>query len=57
MHVSIHTPEFAGFARADEGDQAVIDGAKAMAMTVADLWLQPDVLAEVKGSFGAPAEG
>ena len=57
VNVSIHTPEFAGFARAEVGDQAVIDGAKAMAMTVADLWLQPDVLAEVKGSFGAPGEG
>jgi metal-dependent amidase/aminoacylase/carboxypeptidase family protein len=57
VNVSIHTPEFAGFARAEVGDQAVIDGAKAMAMTVADLWLQPDVLTEVKGSFGAAGEG
>ncbi len=54
LPVSIHTPEFAGYARGDEGDQAVIDGAKAMAMTVADLWLQPEVLAEVKASFDAP---
>lgn len=51
-HISIHTPEFAGYARADEGDRAVIDGAKAMAMTVADLWLQPDALQAVQHAFG-----
>ena len=36
--VSIHTPEFAGFARGPEGDRAVIDGAKAMAAVVLDCW-------------------
>jgi amidohydrolase len=36
--VSIHTPEFAGFAGGPEGDAAVLDGAKALAFTVADLW-------------------
>jgi amidohydrolase len=36
--VPIHTPDFATWARGDEGDRAVIDGAKAMAMTVVDLW-------------------
>ena len=42
--VAIHTPEFAHHARSQSGDQAVLDGAKAMAMTVADLWLDPDAL-------------
>jgi amidohydrolase len=37
--VPIHTPAFAGFAAGPEGDRAVIDGAKALAWTVADLWL------------------
>ncbi|HZA75605.1 MAG TPA: M20 family metallopeptidase [Acidimicrobiales bacterium] len=37
--VPIHTPAFAGFAGGPEGDQAVVDGAKALAFTVADLWL------------------
>jgi hypothetical protein len=37
--VPIHTPAFAGFAGGPEGDRAVIDGAKALAWTVADLWL------------------
>ena len=39
--VSIHTPEFAGYAGGPEGDRAVIDGAKALAATVIDCWLDP----------------
>ena len=50
-HLSIHTPEFAEYTASADGDQAVIDGAKAMAMTVADLWLQPDLLAQAKAEF------
>jgi len=42
--VSIHTPAFAGHARSAAGDQAVLDGAKAMAMTLVDLWTDPSVL-------------
>ncbi len=34
----IHTPEFATHARSESGDEAVIDGAKIMAMTIVDLW-------------------
>ena len=49
--VAIHTKEFAGWAQAPEGDQAVLDGAKAMAMTVADLWLRPDVLDAARRAF------
>lgn len=36
--VSIHTPEFAGFARGPEGDRAVLDGAVLMARTAIDRW-------------------
>ncbi len=36
--VPIHTIEFAAWAGREEGDRAVIDSAKAMAMTVVDLW-------------------
>ncbi len=39
--VSIHTPEFAGFARGESGDRAVIDGAKAMAATIVECWSDP----------------
>lgn len=41
---AIHTEAFAGFAAGDQGDQAVLDGAKAMAWTIADVWLRPEVL-------------
>ena len=37
--VSIHTPEFADHARSATGDRAVLDGARAMALTVVDTWL------------------
>ena len=41
---AIHTREFAEHARSAAADRAVIDGAKAMAMTVVDLWTDPGVL-------------
>ncbi len=43
-NVPIHTPQFAHYAKSQSGDQAVLDGAKIMAMTVADLWMNPDAL-------------
>ena len=49
--VAIHTRDFARWAAAPEGDRAVLDGAKAMAMTVADLWLRPEALAETRQAF------
>ena len=61
--VAIHTTEFAGCAASEPGDAAVLDGASAMAMTVADLWLRPEALASVRDAFGTqieaepPAEG
>ena len=50
-HISIHTPEFAGFARGPEGDQAVLDGAKVLAMTIADLWMRPEALEAATEAF------
>jgi amidohydrolase len=49
----IHTPDFAGHARSPRGDQAVVDGAVAMAWTVADLWLGDGVLEAVQEEFAA----
>jgi len=49
--VVIHTPEFATFAGGDEGDRAAIDGAKALAMTVADLWIVDGTVEEVRRAF------
>jgi hypothetical protein len=50
--VSIHTPEFAEHARGPAGDRAVIDGAKAMAATVLDCWLDP--LGTIPADSGIP---
>jgi amidohydrolase len=55
-HLSIHTPEFAEYTASPDGDAAVIDGAKAMAMTIADLWLQPELLAKAKDEFARSVE-
>ena len=51
--VPIHTPEFAGHARSPSGDRAVIDGATALAWTVADLWLGADAVEAVQAEFAA----
>ncbi len=50
-HISIHTPEFAEFAGGPPGDAAVLDGAKALAMTIADLWLQAGAMERAAASF------
>ncbi len=47
----IHTVDFAAHAASAEGDQAVIDGAKVMAMTVIDLWTSEALLADVRAHF------
>lgn len=52
-NVSIHSPEFTAYAASEAGDLAVLDGAKALAMTVADLWLQPEKLDAAKAEFAA----
>jgi amidohydrolase len=49
--VPIHTPAFAGFAAGPEGDRAVIDGAKALAWTVADLWLDPGLVERARSEW------
>ena len=51
--VSIHTPEFASYARGPEGDRAVVDGAVALVATVADLWLSPGLLDAARASHDA----
>ena len=50
--VAIHTPEFAVWARGESGDAAVVDGAKAMAMTVVDCWASVGVLAAARDGSG-----
>jgi len=48
--VLIHTPEFASAAASKAGHEGLIDAAKAMAMTVADI-LQPGMLDKIKQEF------
>ncbi|MCX7620413.1 MAG: M20 family metallopeptidase [Acidimicrobiales bacterium] len=49
--VAIHTAAFAEYAAGPAGDQAVLDGARAMAMTIADLWMRPDTREAVREAF------
>jgi amidohydrolase len=55
--VPIHSVEFAQWAARSEGDQAVIDGAKAMAMTVIDLWTSATLREQVTTAFAARPRG
>ena len=48
---SIHTKQFAQFARSPMADKAVLDGAKAMAMTAIDYWTSPERQVAVAGEF------
>ena len=51
--VAIHTPVFAEYARGPEGDAAVIDGAKVLAMTALDCWLDASVMPAARAAFAA----
>jgi len=51
--VGIHTAGFADYAASPTGDAGVIDGAKAMAMTIIDLWTSPTALESVANAFAA----
>lgn len=55
--VSIHSPEFTAYATSAAGDEAVLDGAKALAMTLVDLWLQPEAMAAASADFAAAHPG
>jgi amidohydrolase len=54
---AIHTIDFARFAASESGDRAVIDGAKAMAMTVIDLWASPALRAAAEAEFASRPTG
>lgn len=51
--VAIHTAEFARHARGAGGDAAVVDAARALALTVVDLWARPGLLEGVRHAFEA----
>jgi amidohydrolase len=49
--VLIHTPEFASAAASDVGHKGLLDAAKTMAMTVVDIFGQPEMLDKIKQEF------
>jgi amidohydrolase len=53
--VSIHSPAFADYAGGEPGDLAVLDGAKALAMTVVDLWTDAALLQRTRDAFSSSA--
>lgn len=55
VHCTIHNPEFTEHARAEIGDRAAIDGAKALAMTALDVLLDDDVRTRAHAIFAASA--
>ncbi len=50
-NVLVHSPEFANAAISDRGIEGMIDAAKAMAMTVADVLSNSEVLTAIKEEF------
>ena len=52
--VALHTAEFATYAASPDGDRAVVDGAKALAMTAIDVLCQSGLLDAMRASFGEP---
>jgi amidohydrolase len=55
--VPIHSPEFAAHAVGEAADLAVLHGAKAMAMTVVDLWVDDGLLEAARADFATATEG
>ena len=51
VEVVTHSPQFAAAAASETGNQGLIDAAKALAMTVADLLAHPEIAAKVKEEF------
>ncbi len=49
--VAIHSPEFAKAAASGKGTRALMDGAKALAMTIVDLLGNPQTVAGIKEEF------
>ncbi len=50
-HVSIHNAEFTRWAGSEAGDRAVLDGAKALAMTALDFFCDDALRSEVERAF------
>ena len=53
--VVIHNPEFAKWAGSEKGDKAVVDGAKALAMTALDVLSDKKLMQQAKAEFDETA--
>jgi hypothetical protein len=53
--VALHTTEFAECAASYQADDAVIAGAKLLAMTAIDTWVSSDLRNQLKDNFGSAA--
>lgn len=51
--VAIHTEDFAHYAGSESGDQGMLIGAKAMAMTVIDLWTDAELRSDAAVEFAS----
>jgi metal-dependent amidase/aminoacylase/carboxypeptidase family protein len=49
--IAVHSREFAAAASSEHGHKGLLDAAKAMAMTVADIAANPEVLTNIKNEF------
>ena len=54
--VALHTADFATWAAADSGQQGVVDGAKALALTAIDVLCTPDLRTAMRAGFDAEAK-
>lgn len=55
-HVVIHNAEFTAYAKSERGDQAIVDGAKALAMTTLDFFASADLRQAAKAEFAKSSE-
>lgn len=53
--VMLHEPAFAEWARSPSGDAAIVDGAKAIAMTALDFFCDPSLRHDVQAAFAKAA--
>jgi len=52
--VAQHSPAFARWAIGPAADRAILDGAKALAMTAIDIWLSPTLYPAMRADFATP---
>jgi amidohydrolase len=55
-HVVIHNAEFTAYAKSERADQAIIDGAKALAMTTLDFFSSSDLRQAAKSEFAKSSD-